>query len=164
VPVGCSEAARRARRFAPVLLLTTRAWPHLGFVRPGLGTPDLRHGELLAEQGSNETDVSTQSRMALLGRDGVVGGDGVAHGVPSVGRVTRPLRHGRIVPTATGGLVPMSPRGLVDPGRLGHLPVRPVGGASLIDSRRELRPSGSGVSARSIGDGHLDRSDGHDLG
>ena len=58
-------------------------------------------GELLAEKGNDETDVSTQRGVALLGRNGVVGREGVAHVASSIGRLARPLRHGGIVLTAT---------------------------------------------------------------
>ena len=57
-------------------------------------------GKLLAEQGGDEPDVPPQCRVALLGRDGVVGGYGIAHIAAGRERFTLALLHGRIVPTA----------------------------------------------------------------
>ncbi len=86
------EAVRRAHRSRLFCPRPTRAWP-----TPRISSDEVQElltfdsGKLLAQQGGNKPDVPSQRRMTLLGRDGVVGGDGIADVAAGGGLVTPSL-------------------------------------------------------------------------
>jgi hypothetical protein len=76
--------------------------------------------------------------VAFLGRDGVIGGDGIAHVAADFGWLTPPLRHGRIVQTAANGFFPTSVPGPARPDQDSAIPPG-VGGLSLRPDPGRLR-------------------------